>query len=210
MLNDSWVEYLLIRATILALQSVGPLSTAYAFSLLLQAFILPTNETSKPLQLIANLLVSVKPLQWYCFAEAAFYVFLRYYRIHLQGEAIHPPLRSKVDRQALFQNVRAEIHDPTRFISGWFRGAEIEEIGRDDLKDYLSWAFWEGRTTAEDEVELEEITKEVEKMIGKRKFKPGRGSVKSIRLTLDHVEMDHRSLLWYSVGCEQLVSYLSY
>ncbi|RMZ03072.1 hypothetical protein D0862_05790 [Hortaea werneckii] len=155
--------------------------------------------TSDDSTIIGELIRNVNAFQWYCFAEAAFYLFFRWYRLHLQGEAIHPPLRSQADRKALFEKVRSEIHDPRKFLSGWFRGANIEDIGRDDLKEFLSWAFWEGRTTEDDQKELEELTRKVEDMMGEGRFKPGRGTAKGLRLTLDPIEMDHRSLLWYTL-----------
>ncbi|KAI6851021.1 hypothetical protein KC332_g306 [Hortaea werneckii] len=198
MLNDTWPEYSLIRTVVFFLQSIGPLCTGYAFSILFQA-LLTTDKDVPILQIVAQLIRNVNAFQWYCFAEAAFYLFFRWYRLHLQREAIHPPLRSQADRKALFEKVRSEIHDPRKFLSGWFRGANIEDIGRDDLKEFLSWAFWEGRTTEDDQKELEELTRKVEDMMGQGRFKPGRGTAKGLRLTLDPIEMDHRSLLWYTL-----------
>jgi hypothetical protein len=34
----------------------------------------------------------------------------------------------------------------------------------------------------------------------RRNFRPGKGKVKPLRLTIDPVDMLHRSLLWYFVG----------
>ena len=203
MLNDTLWEYVLIRSVVFALQSIGPLCTGYALSLLVQGVLLAPKDGPKPLQLLGSLVKNLAVFQLYCFAEALFYIFMRLYRQHLQAEATHPPLRSKADRKALFEKVRSEIHDPVKFLSGWFRGAEIENIGREDLKEFLDWAFWEGRATRHDEKELEEVTQNVEEMMGGKKFKPGRGTAKALRLTLDPIEMNHRSLLWYMVGTQR-------
>jgi len=71
-------------------------------------------------------------------------------------------LQSKEERTALLQKVLSEIYDPQKFLSGWFRGGKIEEIGREDLKEFLSWVFWEGRAREEDEEQLQELMRKME------------------------------------------------
>lgn len=202
MLNDTLREYIIIRIVVIFLSVIGPLSTAYTATLLRRWFV----STKGPsLEVVARTTwenarwSNLTPLQWYCVAEAVFYLFFLWYRKHLQREAIHPPLRSKEERKKVFAKVVSEIHDPEKFLSGWFRGAKVDDIGRDDLKRFAGWAFFEGRTTDEDEEELEEITQTMEELLG-RKFKPGKGTAKSLRLTVDPIDMHCRSLLWYTVG----------
>ena len=188
MLNNTWSQYVMIRLVILFLHALAPLCTVYTLTILRRAFF--AHHLTQP--------VFTTGLQLYCLAETLFFVFFLWYRGRLQREAIHPPLRSKEDRKKLFDKVRSEIHDPQKFLQGWFRGAKIDEIGRDDLRDFLGWAFWEGRNSAEDEEELNALVGKVEKMMG-RSFKPGKGGAKSLRLTLDPIEMQWRSLLWYGI-----------
>ena len=89
--------------------------------------------------------------------------------------------------------------DPECYIRGWFKGARIEEIGREDVKTYLAWAFFNRDCVeGEDEEEIEEYTLEIESMLGKI-FRPGKCIAKPLRLTLDPVDMLYRSLLWYLV-----------
>jgi len=202
MLNDSRLEYISIRAVILFLHSIGPLCTVYTLTLTRRAFMAIRGTRLEAIvqsALHQAQWPNLNALQWWCAAETAFYVFFLWYRTQLQREAIHPPLRSKAERKALFDKVKSEIHDPEKFMSGWFRGAKIEEIGREDLKEFLSWTFWEGRTTKNDEEELEVYTREVETMVGAKRFKPGRGTAKGLRLTLDPIDMHCRSLTWYLV-----------
>ncbi|KAK5109847.1 hypothetical protein LTR62_006454 [Meristemomyces frigidus] len=189
MLNNTYPQYISIRFIILFLHLVAPLSTVYTLLLLRRSFF--ANLFTGP--------IFTTLLQKWCLAETLFFVTFLWYRGYLQHDAIHPPLRSKEERKALFEKVRSEIHDPARFLKGWFRGAEVESIGREDLKEFMSWAFWEGRDEASDEEELEELTAHVEKMVGKGKFKEGRGTAKSLRLTLDPIDMQWRSLVWYAV-----------
>lgn len=101
-------------------------------------------------------------------------------------------------RKALFAKVRRAVHDPDRFLSGWFRGAKPETIGREDLRSFLNWAFWDGRAGASDQKELEYYMNKVEAMM-RKPFAPGHGAAKSLRLTLDPIEMEIRTLSWYSL-----------
>ena len=186
MLSDtSQRELVLIRTVVLILHSIAPLCSLYALTILPRGFLDPR---SPPLT----------ALQWWCVAEALFFAFFLWYRRRLQREAIHPPLRTKEERRALFDKVRSEIHDPEKFLSGWFRAAKLEDIGRDDLKVFLDWAFWESRAEDEHGEELDEYVQAVEKMMG-RQFKPGKGTAKSLRLTIDPIEMQWRSLVWYTI-----------
>ncbi|KAK5170582.1 uncharacterized protein LTR77_005170 [Saxophila tyrrhenica] len=186
MLNDTWTLYILLRAIILVLQWLGPACLGYTVWTISQAW--PEVPT-------------ITGFRIWCTAEAAFFVFFLWFRVYLQREAIHPPLRSKKERKALFAQVRREVHDPDKFMSGWFRGAKPENIGRDDLKDFLNWAFWDGRADMSpggaDEKELEYYMSRVETMM-RRPFKPGRGS-QPLCLTMDPIEMECRTLFWYSL-----------
>ena len=188
MLNDTWPQYILIRLVILTLQWLGPAFVGYT------TWNVSNSWPDWPVK---------TTFQAWCAVETAFFVFFLIYREHLQGAAVHPALRSKKDRKALFAKVRAEVYDPEKFFSGWFRGAKIEHIGREDLKLFLNWAFWNGAAdmspgSADDE-ELDEYVVKVEKMM-RAPFKPGRGTAVSLRLTLDPIEIECRTLFWYGVS----------
>jgi hypothetical protein len=79
-------------------------------------------------------------------------------------------------------------------------GAPAETIKRENLKDFFLWGFFNrGGSPGEDDEELEEYITATEKLLG-REIEEGRGSAVCLRLTLDPVNMLHRSLLWYSVS----------
>lgn len=187
MLNDSWASLVFIRVCIFGLQAIGPCSLAW--TIWLACDLLASRKTITTLPLPG--------LQAWIAAEALFYLFFLWYRRHLQREALHPPLRSREERKQLIEQVHAEIHDPDKFLSGWFRGANSKDIGRDGLKSFLDWTFWEGRATGDDAEELEEYVRLIEKMAG-HKFPEGKGRAKALRLTLDPIEMDVRCLTWYA------------
>jgi len=78
--------------------------------------------------------------------------------------------------------------------------APAVEIKRDNLKEFFLWAFFNrGGPPGEDDDELEEYIVATEDLIG-RKIEPGRGNAQCLRLTLDKVDMLHRTLAWYSVS----------
>jgi hypothetical protein len=56
-----------------------------------------------------------------------------------------------------------------------------------------------GLSDPRDEAELDEYVQQFEQGTG-RKMEPGLGRAKCLRLTLDKVEMAHRSLAWYMVS----------
>lgn len=89
-----------------------------------------------------------------------------------------------------------------KFLSGWFRGARVEKIGRGDLRSFLDWSFWEGRFGGEegDEEEMEGYVNGVEGLVGRGfRFREGKGRVRPLRLTLDPVEVQVRCLVWYAI-----------
>jgi pimeloyl-ACP methyl ester carboxylesterase len=140
---------------------------------------------------------------WACWApEAAFYLFFIWYARHIQQEAIHPPVRTRDQRLDLFNRVRAEIHDFESFLRGWFCGAKPEDVGLEELKKWINWAFWEGRanTAAEkgEDAEMDEYVDRIEQLVGKP-FQNGPGTAKSLRLTLDPITIQPRTLFWYSL-----------
>jgi hypothetical protein len=134
-------------------------------------------------------------------AEILFY-FLVYlpYRIHLQREALHPLALSRSERKSLFLQCNENIPDGEAYLKKWFLGAPAAEIKRDNLKDFFLWAFFDrGGPPGEDDEELEEYIALTEELLG-REIEPGRGNAKCLRLTLDRVDMMHRTLVWYLVS----------
>ncbi|KAK0310132.1 hypothetical protein LTR82_014955 [Friedmanniomyces endolithicus] len=194
MINHTVFDYLFIRGCIFFLHAIGPLSFAYTATQVFRAYL----AFSWPNPSLINL--------WFA-AETAFFLFFLWYRTYLQREALHPAARSREDRRALFEKVKDEIRTPEQFLSGWFRGAKVEEIGKEELKGWLDWAFWDGRVGPDDEEEMEELVKDVEDLVGKQ-FPDGKGPAKSLRLTLDPIEMEWRSLLWY--GCMMIVDTITH
>lgn len=68
------------------------------------------------------------------------------------------------------------------------------------MKEFFLWAFFNrGGPPGDDEEELEEYVQVMERLLG-REIQSGRGNATCLRLTLDKVDMKHRSLMWYSAS----------
>lgn len=92
------------------------------------------------------------------------------------------------------------VPDPERYLKKWFQDAPVSEIKWENVKEFFRWAFLNtGDVDPAHDEELEEYVGEMENLLG-RKLEAGRGDVKCLRLTLDKVEMLHRSLTWYLVS----------
>jgi hypothetical protein len=186
MAGTSLWDYVFIRACITVLHLIAPLSVVY--SLANQFFTVPFR-----IPLV---------LQTWLALEALFYlaVYLPLNQ-HLQKAANHPTPPCRADRRKLFHQCHKNIPNLSLYLRKWFRDAPESEIKRENIREFFLWAFLNtDKYDSAYEEELEEYTQEIEKLLG-RKFEPGRGSAKCLRLTLDKVEMLHRSLWWYLVSC---------
>ncbi|MCJ1314772.1 hypothetical protein MMC15_000084 [Xylographa vitiligo] len=194
MIGTSFKEYAFIRVCIFFLHYIAPISIACCVLTLFirhSVFRIP-----KLLEIIA-------------IAETAFYLFIylprRYY---LQHAAIHPTTLSKNERHRLFRLCHENVPDAELYLRKWFNWAPITDIKRDNVKEFFCWALLnKGAWGPEDEEELEHYADSIEELLG-GVLEPGRGLARPIRLTLDKVNMMHRSLIWYC--CVAVVDTITY
>ncbi|KAF2088573.1 hypothetical protein K490DRAFT_64621 [Saccharata proteae CBS 121410] len=183
MIGTSTTEYLFIRACIFFLHWITPLSILYSavvFAVRPPGFGVP------------------RILEAWIVLETAFYFLVVLPRKHyLQKAAVHPEPASRKDRRILYDRCKRNIKDPARYLSMWFKDAPLEEIKRENVKEFLRWGFMNtGEAKEEYEDELDEYVDEMEEQLGE-KIEPGRGKAECLRLTLDEVDMLHRSIFWY-------------
>ncbi|KAF5239117.1 hypothetical protein FANTH_10066 [Fusarium anthophilum] len=139
-------------------------------------------------------------------AEVVFYLFIyRPYLQRLKRNADHPPALSRQDRKALFERCFGSVPSLEIYLRWWFLDADPNEIRRENVREFILWAFFErghGSGFGDDEETVEEEVEHylslVEQRIG-RKFEEGRGNVKSLRLTIDGITTTYRSLVWYII-----------
>ncbi|KAI0771077.1 Alpha/Beta hydrolase protein [Trametes elegans] len=185
MIGDSFPEYVFIRLSILGLRLIAPLSIVYTcFSWYYGHFL-------------------CSPwLGWYAVAEAAFYllVFLPRSRL-LQKDAIHPPLPSRAEREALFAKCFARVRD-SEMASGWFFCARPDGIKRDNMVEWLLWALFGSHREGLQEEWAEELQGYLQKMdslLGREMEEGWDNTVRCMKITLDPVHAIHRPLLWYFI-----------
>jgi hypothetical protein len=189
MIGTSTSEYYFIRFCIVGLHYLVPLALLYcALNVVLYGFKAATYRVPLVIETIA-------------IAESLFFLCVYMpYRYYLQREAVHPPAPSREERRELFRLCNENINDPEAYLQKWFLGADLADIKRENLKEFLLWAFFNrGGPPGDDNEELEEYVFATEKLLG-RPLGEGRGKAKCLRLTLDKVDMLHRSLVWYIVG----------
>jgi hypothetical protein len=185
MIRDTLGALLFTRLFVLYFRCITPLSILYVS---LAVFLHPFRHRLS------------LALEVYVAAEAAFYLLVYLPRYHfLQRPTTHPPTASREERRELFRKYLDTIPDPERWISLWNRGTPIQSIRRDNIKEWLAWAFLNKDGWAlEDEDELEEYVRGTEGLLD-LKFKAGRGPTETLRVSLDRVNMSHRPLLYYVV-----------
>lgn len=193
MIGTSFAEWIFIRLTIPIFRYTPLL---YAIGIIALA-LAPNYSTrhSTAIFILCSLLI----------AEGIFYIFIwRPYQARLHAKADHPPPLTHEQRRNLFDQCLVNIPCPESYIRWWFLGAELDDICRENLKEFFLWAFFESDSTDTHEdpehvaQELDEYIAKVEQQLG-QEFKPGRGPAKSLRLTIDGIETTYRSLAWYAV-----------
>ncbi|KAH8816487.1 hypothetical protein F5884DRAFT_776384 [Xylogone sp. PMI_703] len=198
MIGTSRVEYLFIRLCIVFLHYIAPVSVLYCTANIIfrPYFNSPTFHVPAILEI-------------FFISEALFYLcFYVPYNIYLQAEATHPPAPTREERRELFTRCTENIENVETYLRKWFMGAPLEDIRKENLKEFFLWAFWNrGGEPGNDDEELEEYICLTEKQLGK-KIEEGRGSAVALRLTLDPVDMLHRSLTWYL--CVGFVDFLTH
>ncbi|KAF5013460.1 hypothetical protein FDECE_536 [Fusarium decemcellulare] len=140
-------------------------------------------------------------------AEVVFYLFIyRPYLKRLKRDAVHPPPLSRQDRRALFDRCLGNVPSPEIYLKWWFLGADLDDIRRDNVREFLLWAFFErgdGPGLVDDhggsiDEEVDEFILILEQRLG-RQLQEGRGNAKSLRLTLDSIQSTYRGLIWYVI-----------
>lgn len=137
-------------------------------------------------------------------AEALFYLLVYIpmsYAVH--GPAMEVAHTTRKERRQLFQKCLATIDDPVRYVSLWHRGAPAESLGRENAKEWVRWAFLNKSAWCPDEDdEVEEYVSALENLLPNgMKFRPGRvPGIKTLRFSLDPVNISHKPLIFYILG----------
>lgn len=184
MIGESRAAYVFIRAFVLLLRSITPLSILYC-----------SLRPILPISLRPSISIELAAL-----AESLFYflVFLpRKYR--LQSPVDHPAPLSRSARKRLFRQCLDTVPNGRRFLQLGTVGYD-RHIRRENVKEWLCWAFMNRNTWSEGEdQELEEYVQATE-ILAEQRISPGRGHFQSLRITQDEFTVLHRPLVWYLVS----------
>lgn len=182
MLNTTFYELVFIRACVLFLRY------APIFYLILPP----------PISILALLV------------ELSYYLLIwRRFESRLLTAAKHP-LDTRQEREALYDRCLQNIPDIENYLSLWALGADIKDIKRDNARDFFLWAFFDRDDAGPDDDishELEGYITKTEAILG-RPLPPGRGNVEPLRLTLDTIQYQYRTYIWYlTIGLVDLVTH---
>ncbi|KAI1749598.1 hypothetical protein F4782DRAFT_533227 [Xylaria castorea] len=190
MIGTSVPEYIFIRISIVCLQYTTPICLVYLLSLIA---LKGTEEISSWTSTVVI---------GYAILDALYALLIYYpYNRRLKQAAEHPPPLPRAERRELLIRCLNNIPDIASYLRTWFLKANPSEIRKDNVREFLSWAFFDrhpGNESAAELEELDEYLAEIEQRIGYQ-LKPGKGKAESLRLTLDNIEVRYRSVVWYII-----------
>lgn len=193
MIGTSLPEYVFIRLCIFFLRYTTPICLAC-----LAVLVTIWGPAAALSSRTARFLIS------YSVADLLYAVLLWIpYNRRLRDDTEHPPALSRPERRAVLERCLAQMPDAERYLRLWFLGADASEIRRENLHEFLLWAFFDRRPalkeSEEDLAELDEYVGLIEQNLG-HEVGPGRGSAEGgLRLTFDPVEARYRSVIWYTI-----------
>ncbi|TGJ75344.1 hypothetical protein E0Z10_g11004 [Xylaria hypoxylon] len=191
MIGTSFPEYVFIRISIFLLQYTTPICLVYLLTL---TAVVGVGGALKSW--------TSKVAIGYSILDALYALFIYYpYSRRLKQAAEHPPLLPRAKRWALFIRCLDNVPDINSYLHMWFLKANESDIRIDNVREFISWAFFDRHTGNETAAELEELDEylvEIKRRIN-YSLEPGRGKAKSLRLTLDEIEVRYRSVVWYFI-----------
>ncbi|KAF5487437.1 hypothetical protein CGCS363_v013121 [Colletotrichum siamense] len=191
--QKTWPQYIAIRILIVLMKDLGLLCLTYFYAIFALGGV---PAIVHPFSIVIEVIGAI---------EILFYLFFFLpYKWYLQSfKPYRPPPMSRSQRAQLFYKALSLVPDGEDFVRKWMLNAHIEDIRRENLKDWLLWGLFERdgtteRPTQEIDEECERYIDDAEEKFG-IKLKPGRGNAEALRLTFDPVIIRHRSLFYYVV-----------
>ncbi len=144
---------------------------------------------------------AVHILDFYAGAESLFYLLVYIPRRQWLNHPAPPrsPLPSREERREAFLKTWECTPNPYAYVSLWFKGVPLEALCEEDIKDWLSWAFWnKTKRSLVDEQELDEYFMQTQRVLN-HKFPGGQSGNSASAVTFEPLHMQHRPLIWYSI-----------
>ncbi|TIC92831.1 hypothetical protein CH35J_010579 [Colletotrichum higginsianum] len=191
--QKTWPQYIAVRVLIVMMRDLGLLGFTYFYAIFALGGV---KAIAHPVSIFIEVIAAI---------EVLFYLFFFLpYRWYLQTyKPYRPPPMSRSQRARLFYKALSLVPDGEDFVRKWMLNAHMEDIRRENLKDWLLWALFEhdnttNRPTKEINAELDQYIDDAEETFG-IKLRSGRGKAEALRLSFDPVIIQHRSLFYYMV-----------
>lgn len=187
MIPNTRLYYIFIRLSIWALRAIVPISIAICLGSLAHSL---GYGPAIPL-----------PLTIIAYAESIFYVFISVpIQWSLDRDRPRTIERTREERKALFERCWTTIPNFEEFHNVWFKGASLESIHREDLKDLLAWVFfYQTKASLDNDDELEFYIRRTEEKMDWT-FPPGRSRNRPMQVSIDALQLQHKPLLFYVVS----------
>lgn len=192
--QKTWPQYIAVRVLIVMMRDLGLLGLTYFYAIFALGGV---KAIAHPVSIFIEVIAAI---------EVLFYLFFFLpYRWYLQTyKPYRPPPMSRSQRARLFYKALSLVPDGEDFVRKWMLNAHMEDIRRENLKDWLLWALFEhdnttNRPTKEINAELDQYIDDTEEKFG-IKLRSGRGKAEALRLAFDPVIIQHRSLFYYMVS----------
>ncbi|KLU85086.1 hypothetical protein MAPG_04118 [Magnaporthiopsis poae ATCC 64411] len=112
---------------------------------------------------------------------------------------LQPEPLNRAERAAFFAKCMSLVPDMEHFIRKWVQNAHLDDVRRDNVKDWLLWGLFDREgDSGEDDEELDQYLGVCEARLGAT-LRKGRGDSRAIRMSFDPVNMNHRSLFFYYI-----------
>jgi hypothetical protein len=182
-------EYLLVRSIVIFYQYVGLGCVIYFFGIFALAGV---PGIAHPFSIFVEVIGLIEILFY-------FFWYLPYHH-HVQKPGIKPQLLPRSMREQLYYKCLDHVPDTEQYLRKWLRKAPMDDIRRENVKDWILWAIFnrEGRPGSDNE-ELEDYIAAAEDK-AEITVKYGVGEASPIRLDFEPVVTSHRSLLFYIVS----------
>ncbi|KAL5412980.1 hypothetical protein PMIN06_004469 [Paraphaeosphaeria minitans] len=189
LLGKSTFELALIKAFVYFYSYLGLLCLAYFY---LALSIGGVRAVTHPVSIAIEVLGAVEILFYLCW-------FLPYRSYLRKQKAVFPPPLNRRQRQDLWNRCLAVTPDIELYVKKWMCGGSLEDLRRENMKEWLLWALFDREgPPGDDDDELEEYVEAVEEMLGKN-IRPGWGPAACLRLNFRTFAVSHRSLTYYMI-----------
>ena len=139
----------------------------------------------------------------WCAMEIVFYFYCRGLKKRFEVKTSYPGLLSHKERQHYANRVLDHCPDPWSSLSGWFYQHHPDDIGRECVDEWLSWAFYSKNLEDLDETQRAELATLVAPIISKcaKLDKPAvEGKLNFMRLHFDKLVVQHKPFIAYVVS----------